>query len=738
VFNPTFLYVAAVYAGAVALARRAKVELPWSVAALFYALVLAFFFKPMTGPYVNVAPDVLQLIPPWSASAPPGFDKFDVSNYELQDIVFQFIPWTKQVHDQWRSLRVPLWNPLAGCGMPLLANMQSGALSPLRLLTVPLPLAYAFTAEGALKVLVALTFTFLYCRRRYDVLPSIIGAISFGFGTFLMLWLHFPHPNVAVFLPAVLYAIDLLAEQRTFGRVMFAAALGPIVLGGGHPETVAHIVFFAALYVLWLTFVEWVRLLRTIALVGVLSLLLAAPILAPFLEVLPNTMSYGAAKAEERGSATAFSDFASLALLVHPRLYGERPAPVWGPAVTETVSGFAGILGIGACLGLLVRAIAQRRFRERELFSVIATLLMFAIIDDTAFLAAPFRSLFSLALNARFRLQFSFLLAIQAAALVHYARREHVAPLIAAIGGSFAALAFVFAKTSFPSVETQRFALEAAVPSAIVLAVAALLVIRPIRIIVVPLLAAAVYAELWQASHRWHPVSRGTNVYPRTPLVDALLQRRTSEPYRIAGIGAPLFPNTHAVFNFEDVRVKDAIASARYLDVLKTRTRSFDATAYYQKLNDPDTPLLDELNVRWLVTEPRVEVDRAHYRLVYDGADGRVWENLRVKPRFHSPGAFIRIAEARGDRYELHVEARAPARILSSVAYWPGWRVTHEGRALEPRVVGGAFLGFDVPGSGIVRVRYRPLSFWIGAIVALATTALAVLFRALRPDPRAL
>ncbi|HEX2122850.1 MAG TPA: hypothetical protein VHL59_14560, partial [Thermoanaerobaculia bacterium] len=175
----TALYVAALYAGAIALARRARIEIPWRIAALFYLLVLLFFFKPMTGPYVNVGPDVLQLIPPWSASAPAGFDKFDVANYELQDVMFQFVPWTHQVHESWRSLRVPLWNPLAGCGMPLLGNMQSGALSPLRLLTIPLEYAHAMTAEAALKVLVALTFTFLFCRRRgYDVLPSVIGAIA--------------------------------------------------------------------------------------------------------------------------------------------------------------------------------------------------------------------------------------------------------------------------------------------------------------------------------------------------------------------------------------------------------------------------------------------------------------------------------------------------------------------------------------------------------------------------------
>ena len=716
--NPTWLYVGAAYAIAIALTRRARIDFPWRVAVLFYLLVLGFLFRPMTGAYVNVAPDVLQLIAPWSASAPPGFDKYAVSNFELQDVMFQIAPWAHQAREQWRALRIPLWNELSACGMPLLANMQSGVFAPLRLLTLPLPLAFAMTAEAAMKMLIALTFTFLYCRRRgYDVVPSVIGAISFGFGTFVIGWLHFPLASTAVWLPAVLHQIDLLAEKRTFGRFVFAAVLGPILLASGHPETVAHIVFFAALYVLWMTLVEDRHFLRTILLVGIVSVLLAAPILAPFLEAVPHTTRFEGRTDE----GTPFSDFRSLALLVHPRLYGDHPGAPWGPAVTEAISGFAGILGVAAWLGLLVRAVAERRFREREMFFVIATAVVFLLIADVPVISAPFRALFSMALNARLRLLFSFLLAVQAAGFVNHVRtgRSACPPLV------FAAitLGYVLIRSDFPNQDAQRFALVTLVPSAIVLAVAFLLPIRRARFVVVPVLAIAVLAELWMMSAKWNPVARGTDLFPRTAMVDALLSRRTNEPYRIAGL-SPLFPNTQAVFGLEDIRVHDPMTSVRYLDVLRRRTKDFAADAYYQKLNDADSPLLDELNVRWMLTERGIDLDRARYRLVYDGADGRIFENTRVKPRFYSNDAFIRIAKARGDAYELHVDAQRPALILSSIAHWPGWRVTHNGRTLAPRTVNDAFLGFEVPaGHGVVRVRYAPLSFWGGVAVAILTLA---------------
>ncbi|MFL6248345.1 MAG: YfhO family protein [Thermoanaerobaculia bacterium] len=721
--NFAWAYVGVVYAAAVALARRAGVEFPRRVAILFYALVLLFFFKPLTGPYVNVGADILKLIAPWSAAAPPGFDKFDVGNYELQDVVFQFVPWTRQVHESWRELRVPLWNPLTAAGMPLMANMQSGALSPLRMLTIPLPLAHAFSAEAAFKILVALTFAFLFCRRRYDLLPSVIGAIAFGFGTFMTLWLHFPHPNVAAFLPAVLYQLDLLAERVTRGRFIFAALLGPILLAGGHPETVAHTVFFAALYALWIIIIErrW-NLIRTLIAVSIVSLLLAAPVLLPFVEILPHSMSYRVVREAQLHQGTAFSDFPSLALLVHPRLNGQRPGPLWGWPVTEAVAGFSGLLGFGACLAMLVRVIVGRRFRDREFFFVLATLLTFAIIDDTPFISAPVRELFSLALNSRFRLQFSFMLAVQTAALLHYARRERwLLPI--AIGGSLATLLFVLVKTDFPTPETRHFALITTIPSLIVLALAAI----PRRI-ALALLVIAVYTEMWTAGHSWHPVTRGTEIYTRMPIIDALQAARGTQPYRMVGLGGALFPNTQSMFGLEDVRVKDALASARYVDVLQRNVKGFDTTQYYWKWMDSETPLLDRLNVRWVVTEPRVELaDRARYRLLYEGFDGRIYENLRAQPRFFADGARVEIVKWRGDAYELDVDAPHGALIKSSVAMWPGWRVTRDGKKLATQVVDDAFLGFRIPpGRARIRVRYVPMSFWGGlalSIITLITTS---------------
>lgn len=794
--NPTWLYVAMVYAGAIAIARRARIDIPWRVAAVFYVLVLLFLFKPMTGPYVSLPTDVKQLLPPWSAIQ-PGFTKYDVSNYELQDTIFLMAPWAHQVRESWLSVKPPLWNAQAGCGVPLLANMMSEALSPLRLLVILLPAGYLMTAQAALKMLLALTFTYLFCRRRYDEMPSIVAAIAFGFGTWIVTWLHFPLASVGAFLPAVLYQIDLLAERRTFGRIVFAAALGPCILFTGHPETTAHVVFYATLYALWTALALGGRrasgvgrpprievrtpdarspapaFLVSLAMAAGLATLLSLPVLAPFLETMRKTVRYEDIQ-KKPYHATAYSDFPSMIATLQPRFFGARPGPTWGPAGAESICGFAGFLGIAAWFGLVARAIREKRFRDFEMFLIVATVLIYGLIDDWPVIGPPFRALFALALNARLRLMLCMLAALMTGALVHHAMRDRrlIAP---AVAGGFAVLALFFVRTHFPNADTRAFALQAMIPSALAVAAASLLLVRRGAIAV----CAIVFAELWITAHHWNPVKPYDSLRQRTPLLGFLDylrktdSRKSMQPYRVAGIGAPLFPNTHVYFGHEDARVMEPIASARYAQVLRA-TMKYDTSQYYPGFHEPDAPILDYLNVRWLLTERGVQLDPDRYTIRYDDKDGMIWENRSVLPRFFAPRnvflvpdysqlathrdwpntafvtrlpnsrvidrdllhprppnapiAKVEILRSRGDEYELRAIAPRHALVVSSISFWPGWTVKHNGKTLEPLLVNGAFLGFIVPpGEGIVRVRYFPLSFWLGMLVAVLTIVALVI-----------
>jgi hypothetical protein len=193
--------------------------------------------------------------------------------------------------------------------------------------------------------------------------------------------------------------------------------------------------------------------------------------------------------------------------------------------------------------------------------------------------------------------------------------------------------------------------------------------------------------------------------------------------------------------------------------------------------------MLDYLNVRYVIADIYEEVkDRQRYVQLYDGKDGRIFENRDVMPRFFpvpnvvlefkrdafarllmnqkefrdtcitnklpvssekerndllaprpagSPQAKLVLGDSAPTDFRMHVSAPRYTMIVSSQPSWPGWHAEANGRKLRMLEVNGAFLGFVVPpGESEVRVWYAPWSFRIGVICMLLTAAgLAVLSR---------
>ncbi len=784
--NSTWFYVALLYAVAVWIARRCGSNFPWRIAALFYALVLIFLWQPLTGPFVNLPVDVVQTLPPWSAMV----RSHRVLNFEINDIVMQIVPWAHQVREAWKSLHFPLWNALSGSGYPLLANGQSSGLSPIRLLALSLPLGYAFTAEAAMKMLIAMSFMFAFCRRRWSDLASAFGAVCFGYCTFVQTWLHFPLVTVAVFIPAAFLTLDLLLERPTWLRFVGAVSVWAIMLLGGHPETVAHIFFLAVLYAIWnvvaqalLPVPERLRRVAMFLAAVAVAAIVASPFLAPFIEALHKSKRYQELQVFP-SKIGYYSDFPSTIILFQPHFYGHVPQEkAWGPAVAESITGFAGILSVAAWFGLLIRAFVQRRWRDREVFFVIATVITLGIILGWPGVGDAFQLIFSLAANARLRLLLCWLFAAMTAAIVDVTLRERAGYLLAGAAIAAAMLLYFMHAASFPDVVKKDTAMIAIVPSLLVIA-ASILFALPVRArpFVAMLVLLAVLSELWAASSGWNPVLPESRSYPSTPLIDRLkdIARSTprTAPFRIVGIGAALFPNAQALYGFEDIRAHDPMANGRYLGVLRVVT-GYDTGDYFAKWENTDTRLLDFLNVKYLITHAGVEVkDRQRYNLIYDAKDGRIYENRDVLPRFfaarnvllefkgeyfvrrlmaendwahtgivktlpvesdrmrqdllaprppHAPAASVKIAEASPTDFRLRVHAPRYTLIVSSQPIWPGWRIRRNGHFVDPLPVNGAFLGFTVPpGDWDIRVFYFPASFYVGLAASLITMAILI------------
>ena len=254
--------------------------------------------------------------------------------------------------------------------------------------------------------------------------------------------------------------------------------------------------------------------------------------------------------------------------------------------------------------------------------------------------------------------------------------------------------------------------------------------------------------------------------------------------FRIATFGPDdtLPANTNMLFGLQDIRGYDTIILrdyVAYLEMIEPQRGLLYSKVH--KLFEPrslDSPLLDLLNVKYILTTLRV--DSSGWRLLREDAPDRigqpvrVYENQRVLPRAFLVERGIEAADltdarrllARPEfdpRREVILErvapqpqvvrepgfegAVGPAPIVTSYGpnraavqaltlrpsylvladvYVPGWNVRVDGAERPLLRVDGIFRGVQLtPGQHEVVFEYRPLSFRLGGLLSLLALGLA-------------
>ena len=332
-----------------------------------------------------------------------------------------------------------------------------------------------------------------------------------------------------------------------------------------------------------------------------------------------------------------FSDLPSAKLLLQPEFYGELPYETkpWGPAHAESITGFAGTLGIAAWFVLLVHVVRRRAWRSREMFFVLATVLVLGIILSWPGIRELFHLVFQLAANARLRLFLCLLLAVQTAAAIDVFARDRSSAFIGLAAATLLLLG-VMLTADFTVPHYRDGSIEAMLPGLGVVLLAFIAVSIKRNDFAVLLLLVAITGELWEPPATGIRSSRTTGCIRRRRLI-AKLDELTADipandPFRITANGPAFFPNVAAVYGYQDIRAHDPMANGRYIGLLSLII-DYDAANYFAEWNELEQRLLDFLNVRYVVTTPNGELP-PRYRMFYDGVDGRIFENTDVLPRF--------------------------------------------------------------------------------------------------------
>jgi hypothetical protein len=225
--------------------------------------------------------------------------------------------------DLWLEGRIPWWNPYNGIGLPLAAEAQPASFF------LPFVLLLHFRSGGIwlelLLQMVAGACMLGFLRRLHlTTLAAFAGAALFELnGTFA--WHGAPIASPVAFLPMLLLGVEMLrarvVEERAGGWWLIPPALAWSIYAG-FPE----IAYIDGLFVgLWslgrlsgLENKQRARFFATLAVAGLIGLLLSMPLIVPFAEYVGRAVigPHGAALAHAR------PPYASLPLYLMPWLYG--------------------------------------------------------------------------------------------------------------------------------------------------------------------------------------------------------------------------------------------------------------------------------------------------------------------------------------------------------------------------------------------------------------------------------
>lgn len=302
---------------------------------------------------------------------------FSGSVYHMDDAADGYYPSHVAIDRAYREGRLPTWERGSWSGFPLLSDPYYGAFYPLSL-TFPLfGMVRGLGINIALHMLLGSVGMLLLLRRRgLDQGPALLGAAALGLSSFMVERIrHIIFPQLLCWLPFVFYfAEGFLQSGRRRELAGLALCLGLGLVCGGLP-LLPFVGLVLAAYLLPRAIRSAqgpVRGLAGLLLAGLVGLLCAMAQIVPTLAHLPySPRLLGADYAF--ASTYAWPHISYLANLIAPDLYGGTLRGTWHGAYNHwEMAGWY----VGAPVVLLAAFALMRRRGRPELWGLLAVALL--------------------------------------------------------------------------------------------------------------------------------------------------------------------------------------------------------------------------------------------------------------------------------------------------------------------------------------------------------------------------
>jgi hypothetical protein len=709
------------------------------------------------------AADILLAFYPWHWLDPMATPQ----NPLLGDRALQFEPWLIYAHQEIGRGIFPLWNVHSYTGAPLLGNYISALLFPFNGLAYLLPVRTALGLAAILKF--ATAGLSMYWMLRVFILESMAaaaGALAFMFNASMITWLGWPQTNVVIWTPLL---IALTTRLRKTGSWRYAGWLA-LVVGvqflGGHPETSFFILILTGCYALFRAAGPNVMcfLVQSAISAGIGGLSAAVQLL-PFFHYLAR--SAAVEFRQETHIVWVLPARAIIALLI-PNYFGNPTSGnFWGPNNYNSIGDSVGVLP-----WILMPCALLGGYHRREVKFFFGALIFIGLAvyngNPVPWLLSKLPG-FSVTANAFLMMLLPFCLA----ALCGFGMQSLLHPLdrrlrmIREIERVFLLLVVIVAGYLIADARTilrQHLAVYVALQCGafvLLLALGSLISICALqngadeRKLGIGLLAIELLALL-PLSCSYNPIIRSKQFYPIAPTLKFLQVQpglfRVSLP----------FPNVGALYGLSDLSGYDAM-SPRYVKRLvyppAARLRVGGGSLLFNEYWTPE--LTNLVNVKYLLVAPGTASPLPDLKLAYDGADGRIYQNMSVFPRiFLVPAArtcvddasavhLIRsgmvdlrreviISECRQlisgvapcgnltverygpQRIDVSAQVENPAFLVLTDTYDSDWSVRLDHRKVPLLRADYAFRAVAIgPGTHTIEFRYLPLTVVIGLVLSI-------------------
>lgn len=728
----------------------------------------------LIGRRVMVGGDVLYASNPWASTAVAA----PIHNLLVSDGIEEFLPWFQVIRESFAAGRLPLWNPYALFGAPLLGNGQAAPFSPFTLLAVLVGGAWGMSLMMLVKLWVAGIGMVVYLRRLgVGGVGAVLGGLAFATSSFMVVWLYGQNASVAAWLPWVFAAVEWYLRRPRGRRLAALALVIALQFLAGEPVASFYLCLGVAMYgVVRCSWPGNRAALPGLVAAALLGVVVAGVQLLPFATLLKQSGQY-----ELVDGGTFRLPLTYLDSWLAPNLHG-NPSIDGFPGRPPNYSESTGFVGVTALTLSVPGLVFQwKRNRSVALALLVVGLISAAVVYGVLTPVVDQLPLFRAAPGIRLTMLMCFVVASLGGIGLDGVTRTKTRTRWGLIPGviGLAALGAVLVGVALMRVRgAQVDSLGPGLPGgwiafwlvfaaaclvgAVGLAAAASLGLRRVAVsglAVLALLEAGVFAGPYQ------PQLSPSQVPPPSAAMNWLVAHAGSRP--VAAQGLALVPETATLYGLHDARGYDQTVSPRttlfweYADpgyppqpriaLTHPGAQWLAAAGVTYFMSNGDTPLPGTItayqgegvtisrvpdarpfafaapSVRWVGS-----AEQAARGMAPDPLGAVYLEGAGSEQAGH---ATVTVVSRQPGDVQLRVRAAQPAEIVVLQSYTPGWSATVDGRqtAITPADV--LFQAVRVPaGSHQVVLTYRPLSVVVGFGLTGAGLLLMILLIVFNPD----